>query len=211
MNHGAQTLADLKQEAFRDSRGKKKAKSNAKPKVKNPRKAVKMFSRIMSKEIFESMTWTWTFVSGPMDSKWNRYKFDCQICKGNVSIYGRGAREIFRHYATEPHLRKNQRWRYEQLATEYSVTKTIRHHVRSSDGKILSPYDLEMEYRKFNDTELVDIGKKLQFYEEYMAGNDHMTSSSHNRVRVQTSILGDFLPSFATSEHSRVRGETLKC
>ena len=80
-----------------------------------------------------------------MDPKWNRYKFYCQICKGNVSIYGRGVKEILHHYATERHLRKDQRWRYEYMGIKDPVTKTIRHQVRGRDGKILSPYDLELE------------------------------------------------------------------
>ena len=53
-----------------------------------------------------------------------------------------------------------------------------------------------MDYPKFTDIPLVDIGEKMPFYDEAMAGNDHMTSSSENRVRVQISILGHFLPSF---------------
>ena len=150
----------------------------------------------MREEHFEGMSWTRTFVSGPMDPKWSRYKFYCQICKGNVSIYGRGVKEILRHYATERHLRKDQRWRYEYMGIEDPVTKTIRHKVRGRDGKILSPYDLELEYPKFKVAELVDIGEKLPFYVEFMAGNDHMTSSSDNRVRVQISILGHFLLAF---------------
>ena len=79
----------------------------------------------MKEAYFKGMEWTKTFVSGPVDPRWNPYKFYCQICKGNVSIYGRRAREILRHHATERHLRKDQRWRYEHLATEDPVTKTI--------------------------------------------------------------------------------------
>ena len=54
----------------------------------------------MKEEYFEGMVWTRTFVSGPVDPKWNPYKFYCQICKGNISIYGKGARAILRRYAT---------------------------------------------------------------------------------------------------------------
>ena len=190
-----QTLAELKQKAIKD-RGKKKRKPTGKSKVKNPRKAVKRFSRIMREEHFEGMSWTRTFVSGPMDPKWNRYKFHWLVCKGNVSIYRRGVIEILRHYATERHLREDQRWRYEYMGIEDPVTKTIRHQVRGRDDKILSPYELELEYPKFKDAELVDSGEKLPFYEEFIAGNDHMTSSYDNRVRLQISVLGHFLAAF---------------
>ena len=85
----------------------------------------------------------------------------------------------------ERHLRRDQRWRYEHLSVEDPVTKTIRHNVRDKKGKLLTPHELELEYPKFKDVALVDIGEKLPFYDEAMAGNTHMTSSSENRVRVQ--------------------------
>ena len=146
----------------------------------------------MREQLFEGITWTRVFVLGTMDPRWNPYKFYCQY----ISIYGRGAKEIIRHYTIERHLWKDQRWRYEQLAIGDPVTRTVRHQVRGRDGKILSPYELELEFPKFKDAPLVDIGEKLPFYEEYMAGNDLIASSSENRVRVQISILGHFLPSF---------------
>ena len=149
----------------------------------------------MREELFEGIAWTRTFVSGPIDPKWNPYKFYCQTCKGNISMYGRGVKEILRHHSTEHHLRKDQRWRYEHLSVEDPVTGTIRHHVRGSYGKLLTPYELELEYSHFRHAELA-IGEKFPFYDEFMAGNTHMTSSSKSRVRVQISILGHFLPAF---------------
>ena len=149
----------------------------------------------MREEYFKGMDWTRTFVSGPLDPKWNPYKFYCQICKGNISIYGRGPREILRHHATELHLRKDQRWRYEYLAIEDPVTEVIRHQVRGKDGKVLTPRQLVDELPNFKDVPLVDIGEKFPFYDEFMAGNDYMASSSGNRMRVQVSILSSFLPS----------------
>ena len=94
---------------------------------------------------------------------------------------------MLRHYATEPYLRKDQRWRHEHLATYDPVTKTIRNQVRGRDGKIFSPYALELKSPKFKDAEVVGIGEKLPFYEEYMAGNNYMRSSLDNRLRVQIS------------------------
>ena len=72
----------------------------------------------MKEAYFKRMEWTKIFVSGPVDPRWNPYKIYCQICKGNISIYGRRAKEILRHRATERHLRKEQRWRYEHLSRE---------------------------------------------------------------------------------------------
>ena len=135
-------------------------------------------------------------MSGPVDPKRNRYKFYCQTCKGNVSIYGNGAREILRHYATEKHLRKDQRWRYEHLSTVDPVTKTVQHQVRGNDDKVLTPYQLQLELPLFIDAELVDIGEKLLFYHEFFTGAQYMASSSDNRARVQISILGHYNPTF---------------
>ena len=192
---GSQTLAALKEEAQRDQQSKgRKTKVPSKPRT--ARRRVTRSCKIMKEEYFEGMAWTKTFVSGPVDPKWNKYKFYCQICKGNVSIFGKGAREILRHYSTEKHLRKDQRWRYEHLSTVDPLTNAVQHQVRGKDGKVLTPYQLELELPLFIDAELVDIGEKLPFYHEFMAGAQHMASSSDNRARVQISILGHYLPTF---------------
>ena len=84
---GNQTLAELKQEASK-AKNKGRKKPTPKSKVKNPRRAVTRSSRILRDELLDGMPWARTFVSGPMDPRWNPYKFYCQICKWNVSIYG---------------------------------------------------------------------------------------------------------------------------
>ena len=150
----------------------------------------------MKEAYFRGLEWTRTFVSGPVDPKWNKYKFYCQICKANISIYSKGAREILRHHWTEKHLRKDQRWRYEYLSKLDPCTNTRIPQVRGKDGKLLTPYELAIELPRFKDVELVDIGEKLPFYDEYMAGADHMSSSSENRARIQISVLGRFLPNY---------------
>ena len=139
------------------------------------------------------MQWTKIFVSGPVDPRWNPYKFYRQICKANISIYGKGAREILRHHSTEKHHRKDQRWRFEHLFKVDPITHRTIHQVRGKDGKLLTTYQLELEYPKFKGAPLVDIGKKLPFYEEYMAGTDYMASSSDNRAKIQISVLCRFL------------------
>ena len=193
---GAQTLAVLKAEAAAE---RSKASSRKRPRKKTTsnssvnRHRVPRACKIMKEAYFKGMEWTKTFVSGQVDPRWNPYKFYCQICKGNSSIYGRGAREILRHHATERHLRKDQRWRYEHLVTEDPVTKMVKHYVRGKDGKLLTPYELQLELPKFIDVPLVDLGEKLPFYEDYLRGTDYMTSSSENRTRVQVSVLGHYL------------------
>ena len=193
---GAQTLAVLIAEAAAE---KSKASFRKRPRKKTTsnssvnRHRVPRACKIMKEAYFKGMEWTKIFVSGPVDPRWNPYKFYCQICKGNISIYGCGAREILRHHATERHLRKDQRWRYEHLATEDPVTKMVKHYVRGKDGKLLTPYELQLELPKFFDVPLVDIGEKLPFFEDYLRGTDYMTSSSENRTRVQVSVLGHYL------------------
>ena len=191
---GNQTLAELKQEATK-AKNKGRKRQPPKSKAKNPRRVVTRSSKILRDELLDGMAWARTFVSGPMDPRWNPYKFYCQICKGNVSIYGRGVKEILRHHSTERHLRKDQRWQYEHLAVEDPQTKVVHHQVRDGKGQLLSPNDLQKEYKYFKDAVLVDIGEKLPYYHEAMSGNTHMTASSENRVRVQISILRHFLPS----------------
>ena len=196
---GTQTLACLKAEAIAE---KTKTKSRKKP-CKAPvmsgessRHRVPRSCKIMKESYFKGMEWTKTFVSGPDDPRCNPYKFYCQICKGNISIYGRGAREILRHHATDRHLREDQRWWYEHLSTEDSITKKVKHHVRGRDGKLLTPYELQLELPKFIDAPLVDIGEKSPFYDEYIQGTDYLASSSDNRVRIQVSVLGNYLKSY---------------
>ena len=196
---GAQTLAGLKAEAIAEkskSGSRKKQRKTTARKTGGSGHRVPRGCKIMKEAYFKGMEWTKTFVSGPVDPRWNPYKFYCQICKGNVSIYGRGAREILRHHATERHLRKDQRWRYEHLAVEDPVTKTIKHHVRGRDGRRLTPYELQLELPNFIGEELIDIGEKLPFYDAYLQGTDYMASSSENRARVQVSVLGNYLRSY---------------
>ena len=81
-----------------------------------PRKKRRLMNRpgkVMKPAYFNGIQWTKVFVTGPLDPVHNKYKFYCQICKTNVSIFSKKAREIVRHYQTESHLRKDQRWRYD--------------------------------------------------------------------------------------------------
>ena len=200
---GEQTLASLKAEAMKDKWTRSRNRQGRfvqSATSQRTRRKVTRSGKIMKEAYFKGMEWTRTFVSGPVDPRWNPYKFYCQICKSNVSIYGKGAREILRHHSTEKHLRKDQRWRYEHLYKVDPVTKAKIHQVRGKDGKILTPYQLELELPKFRHEVLVEIGQKLPFYEEYMSGTDYMASSSDNRARIQLSVLGRFLTHYGDLE-----------
>ena len=110
------------------------------------------------------------------------------------AISAKGPKETLWHYSTERHRRKGQRWRYEHLTIEDPLTKKPRYQVRGRDGKLLSNYQVQHELPKFIDAELVDIGEKLLFYHEAIAGADYSTSSLQNWARLQISALGHVLP-----------------
>ena len=190
---GTQTLAAVRKEAINEQRQTGK-RVTARIKTSGQGRPRRRVGRVMKEEYFESMPWTRVFVSGQVDPRWNKHKIYCQICKCNVSIRAKGPKEILRHYATERYLRKDQRWRYEYLTIEDLMTKRLRYQVRGRDGKVLSNYQLQLELPHFIESELVDIGTKLPFYDDAMAGRDYMTSSPQNRARIQISVLGHFLP-----------------
>ena len=101
------------------------------------------------------------------------------------------------------------RWRYEYLYKIDPVTKARMPQVRGKDGKLLTPYQLALELLKIKDAELVDIEEKLPFYEEFMSGVDHMSSSSGNRARVQISYWDVFFPIMETLMSCGPSGVTL--
>ena len=67
---GAQTLAEIKREAVRAKKNKR-GRGGAEQKTGKSRKAVARSNKIMREDLFEGLTWTPTFVSGPIDPKWN--------------------------------------------------------------------------------------------------------------------------------------------
>ena len=89
---GEQTLASLKAEAIEDrsklSRNKRGRFSQANT-TRGTRREITRSCKIMKVAYFKGMEWTRTFVSGPVDTKWNRYKFYCQIVKPTFPFTGR--------------------------------------------------------------------------------------------------------------------------
>ena len=142
----------------------------APPKPVLPRKNAGKPGKVMQPAYFKGIQWTKIFVTGPSDPVHNKHKCHCTLCKTNVSMYSKGAREIIRHYQSEAHLRKDQRWRFEHLGQIDKLTSLTVHAVRGKDGRVLSALDLEKEKPLFLTTPLVDIGPRFPFYEDYMAG-----------------------------------------
>ena len=94
---GSQTLAALQREAVGDqsvSRGRpgRRRTSTTRGRTRRP---ITRSCKIMKEAYFKGMEWTRTFVSGPVDPRSNPYKFYCQICKANTSIYGKGPEKFY--------------------------------------------------------------------------------------------------------------------
>ena len=150
--------------------------------------------KIMKEAYFKGIQWTRTFVTGPLDPEHNKQEFYCQICKTNVSIFSKGAREIVRHFQCESHFRKDQRWRFEHLKKKDTVTGRIVHKVRGKKGQLLTPLELEREKPFFMQARLVETGCSYPFYEDHMAGLGSIAGQEEIRLCVQISMVALFAP-----------------
>ena len=162
-----------------------------------PRKRRRLLSKpgkVMKDAYFKGIQWTRTFVSGPVDPIYNKFKFYCMLCKTNVSIFSKGARAILRHYKTEGHLRKDHKWRYAHLQETDEITGVITHQVRGKDGYVLTPIELEREKPLFIDVPLVDAGDRFPFYDDYMASIGGITNPDDLRTSTLISLIGTFVP-----------------
>ena len=103
--------------------------------------------------------------------------------------------EILRHHRTEKYLRRDQRWRYEHLKSTDPVTLKTQHRVRGRNGKILSKMELAKELHKFMNVELVDIGERFPFYEDFVRGRSTPLITPESRARTQLNMVADFIQS----------------
>ena len=147
----------------------------------------------MREEFFSKIGWTRSFISGPADPLHNPHMVWCHMCKKNFSIKTKGVVEILRHHRTERHLRRDQRWRYEHLKSVDPVTGKVHHRVRGRNGKILSKAELAQELPHFIHTELIDVGERFPFYEDYLRGNTAALVTPQSRDRTQIHLIGDFI------------------
>ena len=147
----------------------------------------------MRKECFAKIGWTRSFISGPADPIHNPHMVWCHICEKNFSIRTKGTMEILRHHRTERHLRRDQRWRYEYLKSTDPVTLKTQHRVRGRNGKILTKLELAKELPKFIHAELVDIGERFPFYEDFVRGRTTPLITPESRALTQLCIVAEFI------------------
>ena len=146
----------------------------------------------MREEFFSKIGWTRSFISGPADPLHNPYMV-WHICKKNISVKTKGTLEILRHHKTERHLRRDQRWRYEHLKSVHPVSGKVQHRVRGRNGKILSEIELAKEMRHFMHVELVDIGERFPFYDDFIKGTSTTLVTPESRAKTQIHLIGDFV------------------
>ena len=182
------TLSEVRERTLK-SQSKLPDKKTSKPK-RQPQRGVPM-----REEFFAKIGWTRSFISGPADPLHNPYMVWCHICKKNFSIRSKGTMEILRHHRTEKHLRKDQRWRYEHLKSTDPITLKTQHRVRGRNGKVLTKLELAKELPKFINVELVDIGERFPFYEDFIQGRTAPLITPESRAKTQLGMVADFIQS----------------
>ena len=175
----------------RNLSGKSKSKTQAKKTTKPKRRPQQGVSK--RKEFFAKIKCTRSVISGLADPPHNPYMVWCHICKKNFSIRTKGTMEIQRHHRAEKHFKKDKRWRNEHLKSSDPVTLQPQHRVRGRNRKHLSKTDLAKELPKFIHSELVDIGERFPFFEDFIQGQTAPLITPESRARIQLCIIGDFM------------------
>ena len=109
------------------------------------------------------------------------------------SIKSKGPYEILRHHRTDRHLQRDQRWRYENLRSTDPITWKTQYRVRGGNGKLLTKVELAKELPKFKNVELVDIGERFHFYEDFVRGSTTALVTPEARIKTQLCLVGDFI------------------
>ena len=117
----------------------------------------------------------------------------CHTCKRNFSIKTKETLEILRNHRSEKHLRRDQRWRYEHLKTVDPIIGKVQHRVRGRDGKLLNKLKLADERPKCIHAELVHIGERFLFHDDFMKGHTTALVTTEARPKTQICILADFI------------------
>ena len=97
----------------------------------------------------------------------------------------KGALEILRHHRTERHLRGDQRRPYQHLNSVDPVSGKVQHRFRVRKGKNLTKIELAKEHPKFILVELVDVGERFPFYENFIEGTTTAIVTFESRTRTQ--------------------------
>ena len=92
-------------------------------------------------------------------------------------------------------MRKDQRWRYEYLKSVDPVTKKVQHRVRGRDVRILNRLELAKELPHFIHAELVGIGQRFLFYDDFIKGRTDPLVTPDSRARTQLCVTADFFQS----------------
>ena len=182
------TLHEMREQAQKDL-----GEGHSKLKKKKGNKKLSRRGVPMREEFFCKIGWTRSFISGPADPLHNPHMVWCHICKKNFSIKSKGPYEILRHHRTDRHLRRDQRWRYEHLRSVDPVSGKVQHRVRGANGKILTKIELANQLPKFINAELVDIGERFPFYEDFIRGTTSALVTQEARVKTQLCLVGDFM------------------
>ena len=193
-DHSSQdaTLSEVREQTLK-AKGKPQGTKTTRTK-RPPQRGVPM-----REEFFAEIRWTCSFISGcslPADPLHNPHMVWCHICKKNFSIRTKGTMEIFRHHRTEEHLRRDQRWRYEHLKSTDPVSLKTQHRVRGRNGKILTKLELAKELPMFIHAELVDIGERFSFYEDFVRGRTIPLITPESRARTQLCIVADYIQNY---------------
>ena len=117
----------------------------------------------MREEFFVKIGWTRSFISGPADSLHNPLMVWC-----------------------------DQRWRYEHLKSTDPVGGKTQHLVRGRNSKMLTKMELAKELPKFIHVELVEVGERFPFYEDFIKGTTTAVVTPESRTRAQLCLIGDF-------------------
>ena len=182
------TLYEMREQAQKDQ-----TEGHSKSRKKKGNKRLSRRGVPMREEFFSKIGWTRSFISGPADPLHNPLTVWCHICKKNFSIKSKGPYEILRHHRTDRHLRRDQRWRYEHLRSVDPVSGKVQHRVRGANGKILTKIELANQLPKFIKAELVDIGERFPFYEDFIRGTTTALVTQEAKVKTQLCLVGDFI------------------
>ena len=182
------TLHEMREQAQKDL-GEEPSRS----KKKKGNKRLSRRGVPMRAEFFSKIGWTRLFISEPSDPLHNPHMVWCHFCKKNISIKSKGPYEILRHHRTDRHLRRDQRWRYDHLRSVDPVSGKVQHRVRGANGKILSKIGLANQLSKFINAELVDIGERFPFNEDFIRGTTTALVTQEARVKTQLCLVGDFI------------------
>ena len=115
-----------------------------------------------------------------------------RISRSSPRALTRLSTRALRHHRTERHLRRDQRWRYDH---NRPITGNVQHRVRGGNGKILTKMELAKELPKFTHAELVDIGERFLFYEDFVKGSSIALVTPEARTKIQPCLVEDVIKS----------------